>query len=214
MAPSSTSSGARLDPRTIEALLLLPITLALAVGSGIPTLWCVIPFIWITLRRRDYAEYGLHIGDIGTPAFHLALVTLIFGGYAVLHYLFARIAFGAHFEATLHPNLLRLVLVHVVIIGFSEEVFFRGYLQTELNRSFGRPWQLWGARAGWGLLVASLLFGVCHVIDGDLSRMRVSFFALFAGWLRERTDSVAAPTVYHGMANVLYDFMQRSMIAD
>lgn len=203
----------KLDSRTIEALVLLPVTLALAVGLGIPTLWLVVPILWIAFNRRPFEEYGLQIGDLGPWQLHAALVLIVFGGYALLHYCFARLVFGAHFEPTLHPELGNLVVTHVFIIGLSEEVFFRGYLQSELNRSLGRPYRLWGARIGWGLAVASLLFGLCHVIYGDFSRVRVAFFGLFAGWLRERSDGVVVPTAYHGMANVLYDFMQRSMIA-
>jgi membrane protease YdiL (CAAX protease family) len=202
----------KLDSRTLEALALLPVTLALAVGLGIPTLWLVVPILWITLTRRPFEEYGLQIGDVGSWRLHAFLLVVVFGGYALLHYGFARLALGARFEPTLHPELGSLVVTHVLIIGLSEEVFFRGYLQSELNRSLGRPYQLWGARIGWGLVVASLLFGLCHVIYGDVSRIRVAFFGLFAGWLRERTDGVAVPAVYHGMANVLYDFMQRSMV--
>lgn len=202
----------KLDSRTIEALALLPVTLTLAVGLGIPTIWLVVPILWIVLTRRRFEDYGLQIGDVGSWRLHAVLVGVVFGGYALLHYGFARLAFGAHFEPTLHPELGSLVVTHVVIIGLSEEVFFRGYLQSELNRSLGRPYRLWGARIGWGLLIASLLFGLCHVIYGDFSRIRVAFFGLFAGWLRERTDGVAVPAAYHGMANVLYDFMQRSMV--
>lgn len=204
---------ARLDSRSVEPLIVLVVTLALAVGLGIPTLWLVVPFLWITFTRRSYEEYGLQLGDIGSPRLHATLVLVIFGGYAALHYAFARSVFGARFEPNLNPDLLNLVLTHLIVIGLSEEVFFRGYLQTEMNRSFGRPYKLWGARVGWGLVAASLLFGLCHVIHGDLARIRVAFFGLFAGWLRERTGGVAVPAAYHGMANVLYDFMQRSMIA-
>ncbi len=200
------------DRRWIEALILLPITLVLAVGTQTPTLWLLVPFAWITLRGRPYEEYGLQLGDIGPLRMHVTLVLVIFGGYALLHYAFARIAFGAHFEPHVHPQLGRLLLTHLVIIGLSEEVFFRGYLQSELNRPLGRPYQVLGARVGLGLVAAALLFGLCHVIYGDFSRLRVAFFGLFAGWLRERTDGVAVPAVYHGLANVLYDFMQRSMV--
>ncbi len=205
------SQVAGIDSRTIEALVLLPLTLVLAVGFGIPTLWLVVPVLWITVTGRSYEDYGLQIGEIGSWQLHATLIAVVFGGYALLHYGFARLMFDASFEPTLHPEMLGLIVTHFLVIGLSEEVFFRGYLQTELNRSFGRPYVLWGARIGWGLLVASLLFGVCHVIYGDLSRLRVAFFGLFAGWLRERTDGVVVPAAYHGMANVLYDFMQRSL---
>ena len=36
---------------------------------------------------------------------------------------------------------------------------------------------------------------------------------LFAGWLRERTGTIAVPAAYHGFANLLYDFMARSMVS-
>jgi len=210
--PGDAEARARLDSRSVEPLIVLAVTLALAVGLGIPTLWLVVPFLWITYTGRSYDDYGLRIGDVGSARLHATLVLVIFGGYAAIHYGFTRFAFGARFEPTLNPDFLNLLLTHLIIIGLSEEVFFRGYLQTEMNRSFGRPYEIWGARVGWGLVAASLLFGLCHVIHGDLARLRVAFFGLFAGWLRERTGGVAVPAAYHGMANVLYDFMQRSMI--
>ncbi len=202
----------RLHPRTIEALVLLPATLVLAVGIGAPTLWLLVPFVWITSQRRPYEEYGLCLGKPGSLGFHALVVTTIFGGYALLHYGFTRIAFGAHFEPTLNPNLLQLAITHIVVIGLSEEVFFRGYLQTELDKTFGKPYRLLGVQVGWGLILASLLFGLCHVITGDWGRVRVAFFGLFAGWLRARTGGVVVPALYHGFANILYDFMRRSMI--
>lgn len=201
-----------IDRRTIEALVLLPVTLILAVSLGLPTLWLLIPFAWITMTGRPYEEYALRLGNAGSLRLHATLVIVIFGGYAALHFAFAKLAFDAEFRPALHPRFLELLATHLLIIGLSEEVFFRGYLQTELNRTFGRPYKLWGARLGWGLLVAALLFGLCHVIHGDLTRMRVAFFGLFAGWLRERTGGIVVPAVYHGAANVLYDFMQRSLV--
>jgi len=196
-----------------EPVLLMVATLALAVGLGAPTLWLVVPFAWITWRGDPYEPYGLTLSGLGSPRFHTAVATTIFGGYALLHYAFAHFYLGRSFHPTLAPNFAELALTHLVAIGLSEEFFFRGYMQTELNRVFGRPFHLLGARFGWGLIVAALLFGVCHLLAGDITRMRVAFFGLFAGWLRERTDSIAVPAAYHGVANLLYDFMQRSMHA-
>ena len=48
-----------------------------------------------------------------------------------------------------------VMLFLVVLTGFTEELFFRGYLQTRLER-------LTGSRA-WGLVLASVLFGVYHL---------------------------------------------------
>src|SRR6185436_12936637 len=47
----------------------------------------------------------------------------------------------------------------VIGAGIGEEVFYRGYIQSRINESFGRPFQLGGLQFGAGLLISSLLFG-------------------------------------------------------
>lgn len=195
-----------------EALIAMLITLPIAIWLRFPTLWFLVPFAIITLMRRPYEVYGLTWHNLGSLRFHLATCTAIFGSYALLHYAYARIVHGLHFEATLPPNLLETAFAQVVVVGLSEEFFFRGYLQTHLNAACGRRYRLLGASWGKGLIYAALLFGLCHIVTGDLARMRVAFFGLFAGWLRERTGSIAVPAAYHGVANLLWEFMWRSMV--
>lgn len=195
-----------------EALLAMAITLPIAIWLRLPTLWFLVPFAIITLTRRPYEVYGLTWRGLGSPRFHVVTVTVIFGGYALLHYAYARLALGLHFEAAAPPNLFETAVAQILVVGLSEELFFRGYLQTHLNAAYGRPYRLLGARWGKGLVYAALLFGVCHIVTGDLGRMRVAVFGLFAGWLRERTGSIAVPAVYHGVANLLWEFMWRSMV--
>lgn len=195
----------------IEALVALVITLPLAIRWRYPTLWFLVPFLIITFTKRPYETYGLTLRNPGTLRFHVVTAAVIFGGYALLHYAFARVVLGRHFVATLAPDFAELAMTQLIVVGLSEEFFFRGYLQTHLNMYFGRPYQFLGARFGWGLILAAVLFGVCHIFTGDLTRLRVVFFGLFAGWLRERSDTIAVPAGYHGVANILYDFMARSM---
>jgi membrane protease YdiL (CAAX protease family) len=195
----------------IEALFVLALTLPLAVWLRMPTIWFLVPFVLITVTRRPYEEYGFTLRGAGSPRFHLAVSAAVLGTYAVLHYAFARSVLGRSFQPTLAPDFFRLLFLQLLVIGLSEEVFFRGYLQTRLDQTFGRPFRFLGASWGAGLPLAALLFGLCHVIDGDLTRLRVVFFGLFAGWLRARCETIAVPAAYHGLSNVLYDFMLRSM---
>ena len=195
----------------LEALLVLGVTLPLAVGLRFPTIWFLAPFAVISLARRPYHDYGLTLRNCGTLRFHLAVTLVILGGYCAAHYAYGRWFLGLSFEPTIPPDFPRLVFDQVVIVGLSEEFFFRGYLQTQLNRFFGRPYRFIGARWGVGLIVAAVLFGLCHLVYGDLSRLRVIIFGLFAGWLRERTDSIAVPATYHGASNILFEIMQRSL---
>jgi membrane protease YdiL (CAAX protease family) len=196
----------------IEALVALAVTLPLAIGLSYPVLWFLAPFAIITLTGRPYETYGLTLRRPGSLRLHLITVPVIFGGYALLYYAFARLVLGLHLEPTLPADFIDLILTQFLVVGLSEEFFFRGYLQTQLNQCFDRPWQLLGARFGWGLIFAAALFGLCHVVTGDLARMQVAFFGLFVGWLRERTETIAVPAAYHGFANVLYITLAHSLV--
>jgi membrane protease YdiL (CAAX protease family) len=196
----------------IEALAALAVTLPLAIGLRYPILWFWVPFGILALTRRPYDRYGLTLRNPGSARFHLITAAVVFGGYALLHYAVARAVLGLRFRPTLPPDLAETIVTQLVVVGLSEEFFFRGYLQTQLNRCFDRPYEFLGARFGAGLILAAVLFGVCHVVTGDLTRLRVVFFGLFAGWLRERTDTIAVPAAYHGCANILYEVLARSMV--
>ncbi|MGD9764936.1 MAG: CPBP family glutamic-type intramembrane protease [Candidatus Binatia bacterium] len=196
----------------VESLLVLVATLVLALWLRSPALWFVLPFAVITLTRRPYEPYGLTWKDPGSVGFHIRTALVVFGGYALLYCAFASLALGRHFVPTLPPNLAEAAFVQLVVVGLCEEFFFRGYLQTQLNAVYGRPYRFLGAQWGRGLIYAALLFGLCHIVTGDLSRMRVFFFGLFAGWLRERTGTIAVPAAYHGFANLLQDVLGRSMV--
>src|SRR5258707_338698 len=120
-----------------EALIALRVPLPFAIGLRFPTLWFLVPFAILTRTGRPYERYGLTWQNPGSVRFHLTCATVIFGGYALLHYAFARIVLGLHFQPALPPNLAEAAFTQVVVIGLSEEFFFRGYLQTQLNDYFG-----------------------------------------------------------------------------
>lgn len=50
-------------------------------------------------------------------------------------------------------------------VGFGEEIFFRGYIQFQINEAFGRPYRIYGASFGLGLIYSSFLFGFLHVLN-------------------------------------------------
>ena len=82
----------------------------------------------------------------------------------------------------------------IIFTGFTEEVIFRGLLQTLALPALGR----------WSLLYVSLLFGVLHV--GYLSTFDVIFvsavgllFAYLVHWGR----SILGVTLAHGLTNIM-----------
>ena len=100
--------------------------------------------------------------------------------------------------------------------GFGEEVFFRGYIQSRINSSFGRPLRFLGVEFGLGLIVSSLMFGLVHVlytVDYFSGRFDFSWWwgianfcaGLFFGCMREKTGSILPGAIAHGLEDVLQE---------
>lgn len=107
--------------------------------------------------------------------------------------------------ATSVPIVSRL-LYFAIVVGISEEIAFRGLLQSLLNRAFGRRWLWRGVSFGPGLVIAALLFGLAHAIVGSGFRLQAVLFTtvlgLTLGYIREQDGSVLAPAILHGLADL------------
>jgi len=106
-----------------------------------------------------------------------------------------------------------VTVVLVLFTAFGEELFFRGCVQSRLNRAFGRPWRFLGASLGPGLFVSALLFGVIHIFNPTKPfeahwefswpwGVQACLAGLLNGYLRELTGSIWATTVAHGLSGV------------
>ncbi|HEV8474277.1 MAG TPA: type II CAAX endopeptidase family protein [Methylomirabilota bacterium] len=93
------------------------------------------------------------------------------------------------------PELFAAVLVFGVIAGTTEEIFFRGYMQTRLRETWGP------ARA---IVVASLAFGVLHIDVSGIHMVLAFAMGLYLGFLVETTGSVLPAAVCHVVNNVVY----------
>ncbi len=114
------------------------------------------------------------------------------------------------------PRLILGVTFFVLFVGLGEELLFRGYMQSRLNEAFGRPYQFRGINWGWGAIITSLLFGLMHVFalgafNPFLRELRltpwVAVWTFFAGLvdalIREKTGSIIAPAILHGLPRAL-----------
>lgn len=194
-----------------EALALLAVTFPLAVGLRMPTLWFLTPLALITFAKRPYQTYGLTWERPGSIGFHVAVVSAVFLPYMIGHYALARWWSGASFHFRLPSEFFESVIDQVLVIALGEEFFFRGYLQTECDRVFGRPYRWFGVDCGPGLPLAAALFAVCHVVFGGPARLIVFFPGLLYGWLRARTPTIVVPVAYHAVSNLLMSVMLASL---
>ena len=79
-------------------------------------------------------------------------------------YYIAMLVFGLLLSALIHPHapLLSNIIRLIIFVGFLEEFFFRGYVQSRLNDCFGKTFNIAKVDFGWGLISTSLIFGLLH----------------------------------------------------
>ena len=188
---------------------------------------------WWLVLRHDAAtvrEFGLSMGGLLEPrkldARHLGLSTLTALGWLLLlgvlvfplfwlgYYWWMRwvgaISHHAHFILRWPKSVVDELAGQVVVIALPEEAFFRGYLQTALDRAWPPRWRILGAQLGPGWLVASAIFAVGHVLTiRHPARLAVFFPALVFGWLRARTGGVGASVAFHASCNLLSALLGR-----
>ena len=91
--------------------------------------------------------------------------------------------------------LMRDLAYMVFFVGLGEELLFRGLVQRDMTNLLG--WK-------WGLLGASLMFGVMHLTWRSIPELGFTFLAgMLLGYLYYRTRSLTSPIVAHGIGNTV-----------
>ncbi len=88
-------------------------------------------------------------------------------------------------------------LVAIVLAPLFEELFFRGFVQPLLSRTFGTI---------AGILLTAALFGALHGFEYSWIWQYAVFISLAGavfGWLRARTNSIIPSAVMHGFFNAV-----------
>lgn len=120
------------------------------------------------------------------------------------------LAIGHHASKTAAAGFL----FYVFLLGPSEEILFRGVIQSRLNLAFGRRFTFFGARWGWGAMIACAIFALVHVVNvyalysGQwqpvwMAGPVIFCLALPLAFLRERTGGVLAPALLHALPQAI-----------
>jgi membrane protease YdiL (CAAX protease family) len=183
---------------------------------------------WMVLRSDDsarIARYGLSFGGLFDPeplslsriakesalavlwALGLALIFLPPFWRGFLWWWHVRVPFR-----TPHLNLIGGDFSgQLLVIALPEEAFYRGYLQSALDEAWPPRLNVFGAKLGPGILVASALFAAGHLCtEFNAGRLAVFFPALVFGWLRSRTRGVGAGIVFHALCNLFASYLGQS----
>ena len=100
--------------------------------------------------------------------------------------------------------LFELILVQLLLVALPEEVFFRGYLQTSIDRLWGRDRKVLGIDFNLhSAILVSALFAIGHFITiPNPARLAVFFPSLLFGWLRRASGGVTTPILFHAACNL------------
>jgi len=160
-------------------------------------------------------KYGLTLRNLRFSLKWCIYVILIFLSTS-LAALFASMFFGFFRTVSLRVLLVDLVWFFL-FVGFAEELFFRGYVQSRLNEVFRKKYGkiLW-VDFEWSegtLITGVFFFGLAHILVGVnpfTGRMAITpaavmitafacFMGVVFGVLAEKTGSILLPTVLHGL---------------
>lgn len=102
----------------------------------------------------------------------------------------------------------------LVMVGFGEEIKFRGYFQSRINEEYGHPWKFFGLSFGPGLIIVSLLFGLSHIAQFGVFNpflgqyhlnpwmgLQATLGGFFYGIIREKSKSIISSGIAHGVPN-------------
>jgi len=167
--------------------------------------------LWrITLRRlfpKDQSRLGrLCLGALLALAFYLTRVMLTLPFGEMKWYPFGAIKAYNHFS----PLGLIMLIAYAFVGSLTEEVVYRGYVQSELMESFG---------LGFALIAASTIFMARHVKlfaplpDLDLLLFFL-LFGMFVGLLFYETGSLYASASFHVCFNLINILIPVDIIVD
>ena len=150
------------------------------------------PYLWARARKEPLQAYGLSFRPSRRALYEAAaaamltlgpLTLLVFTGWP-----------GRTWPRSLPLSAVAAFASSGLVAAFSEEVFFRGWVQTLLVRAFHPALAVAGASA---------LFALSHLVfRSDPFDLLTFFPGLVMGWLRQKHGDVAPAVLYHLLGNL------------
>jgi uncharacterized protein len=225
--PSSPRAGLR---RTLSVAAVVTVGAA-ALSYALPDAWAATGVGFAFLLAAYYlvdadrvGEFGLALGGLFEPgplsptrllrSAALALAAALASGLLIFPFFW----FGfriwwqvGDFQPAPLATIANDALGQLLVIALPEEAFYRGYLQTSLERDLGRTVTVLGAKVGWGVVLTSCIFAFGHLLtELNPSRLAVFFPSLVFGFLRARTKGIGASLVFHAMCNLFSSYLAHS----
>ena len=116
-------------------------------------------------------------------------------------------------------RLLKEYIWNVLVGGFAEEFFYRGYVQSSINQEYQKEWKIGNTSFGPGLIVSAVLYRASRGLRVMKTWSGVYDFAwgwglyvftigLFYGLIREASGDILAS----GTANSMIDAIGKALL--
>ncbi len=142
--------------------------------------WLCIGLLWLYAHKAEHQDLLLY-KDKPYPFTRyvvsvVILLLILFGGSVVVGLLLKLVK--PNQSSTRMAELMQILRRYPALLvftsltaGVTEEIMFRGYLQTRFNALFGKPYL--------SIIISSLLFGLLHFRYGTVANMLIPFFIGF-----------------------------------
>ena len=201
---------------TLAVILALLVIKVIGASSALGADWLIVPgillfaaFIPTAVKKREFPEFGFNIRQMKDSLVVLGwtcvvLLPLTFCGLWVLK--------SCELKPPLPPVLSQgqgwayWLFYQFMYIALSEEVFFRGYVQSNILKLTTPAMNKLPRLHQWtSIVISAACFTVAHIIvQAQVISVLIFLPGLVLGWLFIRARSLLAPILFHGLANASY----------
>lgn len=171
-------------------------------GNQINIILSVICIIYVLFRGQKLSSIGFNKKNFGKSL----IMGLVAGGIVLIIQLLPGVMSGRQFNPV--SKLMPSFIYYLIIIGLTEEIIFRGFIQTRVYGIVKKP-----IRA---VLLTAFMFMIMH-IPFQMGAAHMGFFEYISnnfitliftfGWhvifnfMYSKYNSIVAPTVFHAIMN-------------
>jgi membrane protease YdiL (CAAX protease family) len=202
---------------TVAVMVAAILAIKVLAASAISTAgWLIAPSMLIiaalaptAIRKNQFPVIGFSGKQIRLTVLVLCRVcVVIFPTMLMGLWLLKFCGFGLPLQPVLSQNhkWACWIFYQFMYVAVAEEVFFRGYLQSNILTLTGAiEHQQCRLRKWISIVLSAACFAVAHIIvQGQIISVLTFLPGLVLGWLFVRTRSLLAPILFHGLANTCY----------
>jgi membrane protease YdiL (CAAX protease family) len=206
---------------TETALVITVVILAIKISSAdffSEAQWLIKPgilvaaaLIPIAIRKSEFPKIGLSTKHIGSTVLVVCQTCIVvFSALFVGLWLLKYFGLGLPLQPVQpkEQGWISWLFYQFMYVAVAEEVFFRGYVQSNLLRLISpskSSQHLWKWLV---ILLSAACFAFVHImIQGKVIFALTFIPGLILAWLFSRTKTLLAPILFHGLANTCYCIM-------